>query len=158
MKTEILERVPVGRRVVVFEQFSDGLLQLQREIFTPYKSTPENLQDIWSTNAPFDLSHFIHEVTRDGVAYVDETTGGLVWPGQGVTVRACLEVLSEYGAIRTSLTSEHQFKAFAGTFLLPRIKDARSIRRRPDEHSMSAQAYRKKLKEFKAYLIRLLFP
>lgn len=156
MSIEVIGRVPVGRRVIVFEQYDDGLLEIRREEFRPYDSAPQSLQDIWRDDAPFSFDLFIKEIVRVSMAYEDIENNRLVWPGQGVTVRACIEVLTEHQVIKEQST-ESVFKAFAGTFHLPRIKDARSIRKRSDEKSQSAHEYRKKLKRFREDITNLFF-
>lgn len=143
---------PVGKRIVIFNQYADGLLVIEKEKFIRNKHKASCLLDIWTPGKESKYELFISEAIRNGV--VDEHT--MQWmKHEAVSLIWCYKFLScpAVGLVQSDLDWTEVYQAFSGTFVITKPKGPRSLQDRKNK----TRAYFTKEKEWKQFFFQRFF-
>lgn len=143
----------VGQRIIYITEYSDGTQVIHRERFISKKQSTIDLPSIWldHQNLTFDL--FVFYCSRAHHA------GKLIihdgeWSGHGWTVMEAYSFLSSHGFVKENLKTTEVLKAFSGSFVLPRIKNVRSLQDRK-RNTVEEREFNKRRNRFRQALENL---
>lgn len=131
----------VGVKILVFDVYSSGLCEVRHHRFTKIKSRPKTLKSALEGSA-LNYDDLIAELIRIGVVVDDTKNDLLVWPGQAVTICVFFDLIKPF--LKDVKDANQFFELFKGTFYSPRVRQSRSLRKRP-----VTQFYTRKAKRFR---------